>query len=77
MKTMGITKFKAYALRIVDQVAKSKESLVITKRGKPVAELIPFVKHDQEPVPGKLSDVLVFEENIVDPLGDEMWDVCK
>jgi len=77
MKTIGITKFKAYALKIIDQVAKSKESLVITKRGKPVAELIPFIRSEQKPIPGKLADALVFEENIVDPIGDEMWEVCK
>ena len=77
MKTMGITEFKAYALKIIDQVAKSKESLVITKRGKPLAEIIPFRESEQEPIPGKLADALVFEKNIVEPLGDDMWEVCK
>ncbi len=46
MKTIAIAKFKAYALKIIDQVAKSNESLVITKRGKPLAELIPFRKSE-------------------------------
>lgn len=77
MKTMAITKFKAYALKIIDQVAKSNESLVITKRGKPLAELIPFRKSEQKPAPGKLADALVFEKDIVEPLGDDMWEACK
>jgi prevent-host-death family protein len=77
MKTMAISKFKAYALKILDQVAKSQESIVITKRGKPLAEVVPFRKSDNIPVPGKLADTLVFEKDIVSPLGEDMWDACK
>ena len=74
---MAISKFKAYALKILDQVAKSQESIVITKRGKPLAEVVPFRKSDKNPVPGKLADTLVFEKDIVSPLGKDMWDACK
>ncbi|MCR4289539.1 MAG: type II toxin-antitoxin system Phd/YefM family antitoxin [Candidatus Scalindua sp.] len=77
MKTMAITKFKAYALKIVDQVAKSNESLVITKRGKPLAVLIPYRKSEKKPVPGKLAGTLVFEKDIVTPLGNDIWEACK
>lgn len=77
MKTMAITKFKAYALKIIDQVAKTNESIVITKRGKPLARIVPFKKSEQKSVPGKLADVLVFEKDIVAPLGDNMWEACK
>ena len=77
MKTMAITEFKTYALKIIDEVAKSKESLIITKRGKPLAELIPFRKSEQKHVPGKLADALIFEKDIVAPLGDEIWEASK
>ena len=33
--------FKAKCLQLMDQVARSRESIVITKRGKPVAKLVP------------------------------------
>lgn len=75
MKTLAITDFKAHALQILGQVAKTKEHVVVTKRGKPLAEVIPF--STTEPVPGKLSDTLVFEEDIVAPIGEDMWDACK
>lgn len=75
MKTLTITDFKAHALQILRQVARTKESVIVTKRGKPLAEVIPF--SDYKPVPGKLSEALVFEKDIVSPLGDDMWDVCK
>ncbi len=77
MKTMTITQFKTYALKVIDQVAKSNESVVITKRGKPLAELVPFRKSEGKPAPGKLADALVFEKDILSPLGDDMWEACK
>ena len=77
MKTMGISKFKTHALKILDRVAKSQESIIITKRGKPLAQGIPYRNSDMNPKPGKLANYLVFEKDIVSPLGEEMWDACK
>ena len=34
-------KFKANCLRIMDEVEKSHDSVIITKRGRPVAKLVP------------------------------------
>ncbi|MEA3361234.1 MAG: type II toxin-antitoxin system prevent-host-death family antitoxin [Thermodesulfobacteriota bacterium] len=42
MKTMDIGIFKTYALKVVDQVSKSHESIIITKRGRPIAKLVPL-----------------------------------
>ena len=75
MKTMAITDFKTHALGILKRVAEGRESVVVTKHGKPIAEVIPYV--ELEPVAGKLSDALVFEKDIVSPLGENLWDVCK
>ncbi len=75
MRALAITDFKAHALQILGQVAATRESVVITKRGKPLAEVIPF--SPETPRPGKLADALVFEKDIVSPLGEEMWDVCE
>ncbi len=77
MKTLGISKFKAQALRILDQVAKTHEDIVITRRGKPLAKIIPFIEPNSKSEPGKLADTLVFEKDVVSPLGEEMWDACK
>ncbi len=77
MRTMGVSEFKAHALRILDQVAKTKEIIVITKRGKPLAQIMPYRDSTSNHVPGKLSDTLVFENDIVSPLGEEIWDACK
>ena len=44
MKQMGAGEFKAECLAIMDQVYKTGESVLITKRGKPVAKLVPAKK---------------------------------
>ena len=75
MRTLAITDFKAHALQLLGQVAETREPIIITKRGKPLAEVIPFTPETSRP--GKPADALVFEQDIVSPLGEEMWDVCK
>jgi antitoxin (DNA-binding transcriptional repressor) of toxin-antitoxin stability system len=77
MKTMGISEFKAHALKILDLIAKSHESLIITKRGKPLVQINPCASDNPEPQPGKLAETLVFEKDIVTPLGQDDWEVCR
>jgi prevent-host-death family protein len=77
MITMGISHFKSHALKILGQVAKTQEVIVITKRGVPLAQITPYRTSEIKPKPGKLSDALVFEKDVISPLGEEMWDACK
>jgi prevent-host-death family protein len=77
MQTMGISQFKSHALKIIDQISKTQETIIITKRGKPLAQIIPYREAISGHRPGKLADMLVFENDIVSPLGEEMWDACK
>jgi prevent-host-death family protein len=41
MKTIPAGKFKAHCLRIMDEVQASREPVLITKKGRPVAKLVP------------------------------------
>jgi antitoxin (DNA-binding transcriptional repressor) of toxin-antitoxin stability system len=41
MKTMAAGKFKDVCLKTLDEVARTKSAIVITKRGRPVAKLVP------------------------------------
>ena len=77
MKTMGISHFKSHALKILDQVAKTHDIVIITKRGKPLAKIVPYRNSDMDHKPGKLAETLVFEKDIISPLGEKMWDACK
>jgi prevent-host-death family protein len=77
METMGISAFKARALKVIGKVAATKERVVVLKRGKPVAEIVPYRKAGHKPVPGKLSAALVLEKDIVSPLGEDIWEACR
>lgn len=77
MKTMAISEFKAHALKVLNEVAKSQETIVITKRGKPLAQVVPYRKTTEKSTPGKLSHAFVFEKDIITPLGEKLWEACE
>ena len=77
MQTMAISKFKAQALKIVDQVAQNKEPITITKRGRPLAQIIPYQDESSMAQPGNLEDSFVFEEDIVSPSGENIWEASS
>ena len=81
MKTIPAGAFKQGCLRILDEVAETHQEVVITKRGKPVAKLVP-VKQEREReaeiltrLRGK-SKMLVSEQEFLRPLTAEAgWDL--
>ena len=75
MKTMSVTDFKAHALQVIGQVSKTREAVIISKRGTPVVEVIPITTKKTKP--GKLAEALVFENDIITPLGEENWEACE
>jgi antitoxin (DNA-binding transcriptional repressor) of toxin-antitoxin stability system len=77
MKTMAVSAFKARALSEMDRVAKSRVGMVITKRGKPIVQILPYQESPARMTPGKLSHTLVFEEDILTPLGSGIWESAR
>ncbi|MBW1815280.1 MAG: type II toxin-antitoxin system prevent-host-death family antitoxin [Deltaproteobacteria bacterium] len=53
---------------MLGRISKTKENIIITKRGKPLVKVIPYQKSIADQTPGKLADTLVFENDIVSPL---------
>jgi prevent-host-death family protein len=47
-KTIPAGTFKARCLAIMDEVAAKRQAVVITKRGKPVAKLVPVEKEKDD-----------------------------
>jgi prevent-host-death family protein len=41
-KTVAISELKAHCLRLVDEVARRRSVLIVTKRGKPIARVVPL-----------------------------------
>ena len=77
MISMAISVFKAHALEAVGRVARSREGIVITKRGKPVAQVVPYNPPSVTVTPGRLREALVFEKDIVAPIGAEVWEAAR
>lgn len=48
MKKMAAGSFKVHCLAVMDEVQAKRETVVITKRGKPVAKLVPTEKEPDE-----------------------------
>jgi prevent-host-death family protein len=63
--------FKAKCLKLMDEVAKTKQPITITKRGKPIAQLVP-TSASKPPVFGCMKGTVLFEGDIISPL-DEEW----
>jgi prevent-host-death family protein len=64
--------FKANCLRLMDEVAKRRIPIVITKRGKPVAKLVPL---DEGPIDlfGYMAGTIKICGDIVSPIDDVEW----
>jgi prevent-host-death family protein len=48
MKTMAAGAFKVHCLKVMDEVQSKRQAVLITKRGKPVAKLVPVEKQTDD-----------------------------
>jgi prevent-host-death family protein len=69
------SEFKAKCLALIDEVAQSGETLVITKNGKPLAELVPH-KEKKKGARGIWKDKVIITGDIISPI-DVEWDALK
>ena len=53
-RTVGASEFKAKCLALLDQVAERKISLLVTKRGRPVARIVPVDTNGRKPLKGSV-----------------------
>jgi len=67
MKKIPAGQFKARCLSIMDRVQKTGESVLITKRGKPVARLLPATT-EPEDVFGYMTGKVKIVGDIVGPI---------
>jgi len=57
MRTISAAEFKARCLTLMDDVSSTRETLIITKRVKPVAKLVPADKEGRQFI-GRLKGVI-------------------
>jgi prevent-host-death family protein len=64
--------FKAKCLRLMDEVSKRRTPLVITKRGKPIAKLVPVEAEPIDPF-GCMAGTVKILGDITSPIDENEW----
>lgn len=76
---MAISEFKATCLAILERVRQTGQPLLVTKRGKPIAQILP--PPPAEPAKdsrfGCLRDTVESIGDIVSPLPPEDWEALR
>jgi prevent-host-death family protein len=75
IKTMPAGQFKVHCLKVMDEVQSKRQAVLITKRGKPVAKLVP-VEPEKDDIFGffKGKGTVEIKGDIVSPiLTPEEW----
>ncbi|WP_377290260.1 type II toxin-antitoxin system Phd/YefM family antitoxin [Rhizobium sp. SG2393] len=77
-KMIGAAEFKAKCLSLIDEVAETREPVIVTKRGKALAVLTPLPPLQPSPsIVGALrGSVLRFDDPFA-PVADGDWDANR
>lgn len=77
MKTLPAGEFKAKCLNVMEEVYVKREPVLITKRGKPLAKLVPPDRPSQELI-GRLKGVIKITGDIESPIEiPEAWESLR
>ena len=77
MATIQASEFKAKCLALMDQVARTGETIVVTKNGKPVAELRPHRPPRAKSLIGLHKGQIGVRGDIVSPTDSQLWEAVK
>jgi len=78
MKTVAISEFKAKCLQLLEQVQKTKQPLVVTKRGRPIAEVGPILTTAEPDWMGSMKGRIEILGDIVSPASDQGdWEALR
>lgn len=72
--TIGAGEFKSKCLHLLDDVSERRRTLLITKRGRPVARVVPLPL--KQGLFGAMAGSVREEGDIVSPVGAD-WDAAK
>ena len=75
MNQIKASEFKAKCLQLMDEVAETGQPLVITKNGRPVAQLGPVVSRPATLAGAHRGQITVVED-ILSPI-DEEWEAAR
>jgi prevent-host-death family protein len=71
-ETISASRFKERCLALLDRVARTKVPIVVTKRGKPVARVVPLDDPKRKPLVGSVTFLTDDEEQLFST--GEVWE---
>jgi prevent-host-death family protein len=78
MKEVAISEFKAKCLALLEQVQKTRKPILITRFGKPVAEVVPPSPTIRKDWMGSMKDAIEIVGDIVSPATEESdWEALR
>ncbi len=77
MNLIQASEFKAKCLALMDHVARTGESIVVTKSGKPIAELRAYKPPRAKSLIGLHKGKIKIRGDIISPVGTDLWEVLK
>ena len=75
-QTVSKSQLKSQLLELLREVEQTKQPLIITHGGKPVAKVIPY-KEDPEEILKSLRGSVIFYKDPTEPVGLEDWEALK
>ena len=71
-RSVSATEFKTHCLALLEEVRETRQPLLVTRHGKPVVEISPYVPNNAGRV-NPLKGSIVFQGDLISPL-EENWD---
>ena len=75
LRSVSVSDFKAHCLQYLEEANSLKIECVVTKRGKPIAKLIPIESKQQSFKFGSMSGTGSIKGDVVEPINTD-WEVC-
>ena len=76
-RTVTATEFKARCLALIDEIAATGETIVVTRHGRPVAQLAPPVRKPWKNPAGSLAGEIEIIGDIVNYDTSHLWNALK
>lgn len=79
MERIAISKFKSTCLAVLERVRKTGKPILVTRRGEPVAQVVPPPPASSEPGQGfgTMAGTATELGDIVGPLGEDDWEAAR
>jgi prevent-host-death family protein len=78
MKKLPVSEFKKHCTRILRELPRDREPILITSRAKPLARITPAVEPGRHPAWGALAGaVREIASDFDEPIGDQDWEAAQ